>query len=115
MFRIQPTYIVSIKGFIISGILFFVLISMEIEIARIIGLISLLIFVGGIAERLMKKPNYALHLETNAGSQKLISSSDKNFIQKIIGQIYSFMAIERLLQNAKKYYSKIELLMVVKK
>lgn len=91
MIKIRPWYFVSIKGFIISGILFFVLAPIETDFARIVLFISIIIFIGGICERLIKKPYYALHLETSAGSQRLISSSDKNFIEQIVSKIYSFM------------------------
>lgn len=89
--KIRPTYIVSLKGFVVSGILFFVLMAFETTYTRVAGLIALLVFAGGIIERVKKKPDYALHLETSAGSQKLISSPDKAFIEEMVSKIYGFM------------------------
>ena len=96
MLTIQPTYSITMKGFVISGILFFILMSIDNSVSRLFGLLALAVFGYGIYERSTKKPEYALHLETSSGSQKVISSDDKSFIEKIVAKIYMFMDDESI-------------------
>lgn len=91
MLVIQPTHTFTIQGFIVSGISFFILMSIDNGVAKLLGFLALLVFSFGIYERVSKHPKYALQIETSSGSQNLISSSDKSFIEKIISKIYMFM------------------------
>lgn len=43
-------------------------------IALLLGLLDLVIFIYGIYERVTKKPDHTLQIETSSSSQKLISS-----------------------------------------
>ncbi|MEO0644654.1 MAG: DUF6232 family protein [Cyanobacteria bacterium J06650_10] len=103
MLTINPTYISTIQGFLVSGILFLILISIDNFVSKLLGILALLSFGLGIYERVSKKPEYALQIETSSGSQNLISSSDKAFIKNIISKIYMFMDDEE--QDAKYVFN----------
>lgn len=89
--RVKPNYIVTLQAILV---LFFVgsfLFVLEFEMIQILGLLAWIIALTGIVERIFKKRRYGLLMETNAASKTLVSSPDKDFMQKLIGKIYEVM------------------------
>jgi flagellar motor component MotA len=85
------------KTIIIAGFIGALLVS--VESVAFVGLLAFIVVVFGILERILKKTNYALILETSAGNQTLITSPDKEFMEKLVSKIYEVMNHEDLPAN----------------